>query len=84
MESLRELQSCAAVTQSSLQVTAEEDRRDGPRLHGRDDYDGTGIGLSICRKVVARHCGEIWVESEFGQGAHFKFTLGEIKGGSDE
>ncbi len=45
------------------------------RLHGRDTYGGTGLGLAMCKKIVEHHGGTVWIDTSYTDGTRFEFTL---------
>ena len=54
------------------------------RLHNREEFQGSGLGLAICKKIIQNLGGDIWVESKFGEGSKFTFSLPALANATDE
>ena len=54
------------------------------RLHAREEYPGTGIGLALCKRIVERHGGTIWLQPNLAEGTTINFTLPKAESGSSE
>ncbi|MDA0205482.1 MAG: ATP-binding protein [Acidobacteria bacterium] len=66
-----------SVTDNGIGIAAEHVRnifQPFQRLHSRNDFDGSGLGLATCQRIVTQHGGKIWVESQPGSGSTFRFT----------
>jgi signal transduction histidine kinase len=73
---------CFAVQDNGIGIAPEHRKRIFDvfdRLHTQEEYEGIGIGLAICERIIARYNGRIWVESEVGQGTTFYFTLPRLR-----